>query len=89
MNIEAHLIHRDNQPFIRLTVEDHGIGISPTVQERMFDPFFTTKPRDQGTGLGLSISHGIVKEHLGTLTAVSEPGRFTRMHLDLPVDPAL
>ncbi|MCB1127536.1 MAG: two-component sensor histidine kinase, partial [Verrucomicrobiae bacterium] len=61
-------------------------GISPEVRERMFDPFFTTKGRNAGTGLGLSISHGIVKEHHGEWMVESEPGQFTRMHVDLPVD---
>jgi signal transduction histidine kinase len=51
----------------------------------MFDPFFTTKPPHRGTGLGLSISHEIIKEHHGELTVESEPGRFTRLHVDLPV----
>lgn len=37
-----------------LTVEDQGIGISPTNIEKIFSPDFTTKPAT-GTGLGLSI----------------------------------
>ena len=86
LNLSAHRFEKDGCPWIRVTVEDHGTGITPEVRERMFDPFFTTKPRDKGTGLGLSISHGIVKEHHGALTVESEPGQFTRMHLDLPVD---
>ena len=84
IHLTAALFERQDGRWIRVTVEDHGIGITPEVRERMFDPFFTTKPRDKGTGLGLSISHGIVKEHQGELTVESEPGRFTRMHVDLP-----
>ena len=52
----------------------------------MFDPFYTTKPRDAGTGLGLSISHGIVRDHQGELSVESEPGEYTRFHVDLPLD---
>ena len=85
LHLSAGSLEKDGRPWIRITVEDHGTGIAPEVRERMFDPFFSTKPRAQGTGLGLSISHGIVKDHGGTLTVESEPGRFTRMHLDLPV----
>ncbi len=85
IHISAALIESNGRRCLRLTVEDHGTGITPEVRERMFDPFYTTKPRDKGTGLGLSISHGIVKDHQGELTVESEPGRFTRMHMDLPV----
>ncbi len=86
LNVSARVIEKEGRPWIRITVEDHGTGITPEVRERMFDPFFTTKPRDRGTGLGLAISYGIVKEHHGELTVETEPGRFTRVCLDLPVD---
>lgn len=84
--VSARLLARDGRRWIRVTVEDHGTGITPEVRARMFDPFFTTKPREKGTGLGLSVSHGIVKDHKGELRVETEPGRFTRVHLDLPVD---
>jgi signal transduction histidine kinase len=74
------------QSVVRTTVEDHGSGIPEAIRDRIFDPFFTTKPREKGTGLGLSISHGIAKDHGGALSVESEPGRWTRFHLDLPVD---
>jgi len=70
---------------MRLTVEDHGMGIPEGLRARIIDPFFTTKPRDKGTGLGLSISHGIVKDHGGALWFESEVGHWTRFHVDLPV----
>ncbi len=85
LNVTTNLLEKEGRPWIRVTVEDHGTGITPEVRERMFDPFFTTKPRDKGTGLGLAISHGIVKEHHGEIIVESEPGRFTRIHVDLPV----
>jgi PAS domain S-box-containing protein len=88
LNVFAQGIEKGGQPWIRVTVEDHGTGIPPEARERMFDPFFTTKPRDKGTGLGLAISHGIVKEHHGELAVESEPGHFTRIHLLLPADGA-
>ena len=85
LHVSARQFEKEGRRWIRVTVEDHGTGIPPEVRERMFDPFFTTKPRDKGTGLGLAISHGIVKEHHGEISVESEPGRFTRVHVDLPV----
>lgn len=76
----------DGSEWVRITVEDHGVGIPDDVKERMFDPFFTTKSRDEGTGLGLSISHGIVQDHHGHLYFESEVNRFTRAILELPVN---
>ena len=77
---------KDGIEWMRTTVEDHGDGIAEDVIDSIFDPFFTTKSRTEGTGLGLSVSYGIVKEHHGELTVESEPGKYTRFHLDLRVD---
>lgn len=76
----------EDQPWLRITIEDHGNGIPVEVQEKIFEPFFSTKPKDKGTGLGLSISFGIVKDHHGRLTLDTKQGSYTRMYLDLPVD---
>ena len=72
--------------YVRLTVEDHGGGIAAEARERIFDPFFTTKPLHKGTGLGLSISHGLIKDHGGELSVESEPGQWTRFHVNLPIE---
>jgi len=74
------------EPFagVRITVEDHGPGISDHAQERLFDPFFSTKPLGKGTGLGLSISQSIVRDHGGQITVKSKQGAFTQFHVDLP-----
>jgi PAS domain S-box-containing protein len=84
--IRAQEMTSGEEPLIRLTVEDHGTGIAPAHRDRLFDPFFTTKGRDRGTGLGLSVSDGIVKAHGGTITVESEVGKFTRFHVDLPLN---
>jgi PAS domain S-box-containing protein len=86
IKITAQTFTRDDIAWIRISVEDHGAGISPKIMGRIFDPFFTTKPRDEGTGLGLSISHGIAREHQGELRVESQEGQYTRFHLELRVD---
>ncbi|MDM8535603.1 ATP-binding protein [Desulfobacterales bacterium HSG17] len=86
IRVFSRYLNIDGKRWIRTTVEDHGHGLNPEIQERIFDPFITTKPREHGTGLGLSISYGIVHEHHGKLHVESEADRFTRFHLDLPVN---
>ncbi len=79
-------IEKDGRRWVRTTIEDRGLGIAPDTMKRMFDPFYTTKEKSEGTGLGLSISYGIVKDHNGELRVESEPGQYTRFHMDLPVN---
>jgi PAS domain S-box-containing protein len=85
IRLAAQQFQKDGQRWVRLVVEDHGMGITPEVGGHVFDPFFTTKLGRGGTGLGLSISHGIVKDHGGVLRFETEAGRYTRFLVDLPV----
>src|SRR5208283_1489212 len=68
--------------YVKLTITDHGQGISPEDMQRIFDPYFTTKK--QGSGLGLATVHSIVKKHLGHVSAESVLGRGTIFHIWLP-----
>jgi PAS domain S-box-containing protein len=70
---------------IVIKVHDEGRGIPPEDLPHITDPFFTTKSDSGGIGLGLSISSRIVKEHGGTLTFASEPGKGTTTEIILPV----
>jgi PAS domain S-box-containing protein len=85
--IRGRSITRDGATWVRLSVEDHGTGMTEDVHTQAFDPFFTTKGREQGTGLGLAVSHGIAQEHGGELWFETELGRGTTFHLDLPAAP--
>ncbi len=70
-----------------IRIRDNGNGMPPEVVEKIFNPFFTTKPTGQGTGLGLAISNDIVREHGGTIRVETEPGEFTEMIIELPLEP--
>ncbi len=70
--------------YILITVEDTGMGIPITVQERIFEPFFTTKTVGKGTGLGLSTALGIIKNHGGFVNMHSCEGKGTQFQIYLP-----
>jgi PAS domain S-box-containing protein len=67
--------------YVRLTVADTGIGMSPQVLERAIEPFYSTKGVGRGTGLGLSMVHGLMGQLGGALRIESTPGEGTRIHL--------
>jgi len=52
---------------VRISIQDSGAGIPPSLIDRLFEPFVTTKP--EGLGLGLSISRTIVAAVGGRLWA--------------------
>ncbi len=72
---------------IVVRIKDNGNGMPPEVVEKIFNPFFTTKPTGEGTGLGLAISSDIVREHGGTISVDTQPGEFTEMIVELPLEP--
>jgi PAS domain S-box-containing protein len=71
--------------YVRWTVADNGIGMSPQIRERIFEPFFSTKPRTKATGLGLSTVLGVVRSHGGFLQVHTREGAGSRFEVFLPL----
>ncbi|RQW87102.1 MAG: response regulator [Geobacter sp.] len=71
--------------YAKLVFADSGIGIDPSIMERIYDPFFTTKEVGKGTGLGLSMTFGIIRQHKGYIEVDSEPGHGTTFSIFLPL----
>jgi PAS domain S-box-containing protein len=70
--------------YARMCVGDTGCGMDAATLGRIFEPFFTTKPPGEGTGLGLAVVHGIMDNHDGVITAVSQPNKGTVFQLYFP-----
>jgi hypothetical protein len=66
----------------RLEVEDAGPGIPPERLRNLFQPFQSSAPG--GFGIGLYESKRIVESYRGTLRVESEPGKGTRVVVELP-----
>jgi PAS domain S-box-containing protein len=76
----------------RFSVADHGIGMTAEQVEHVFDRFYRADSSNtavQGVGLGMSIVRHIVQAHRGDIQVVSELGRGTTVHVDLPLAPSL
>ena len=91
VTIDAEFIarHGFGQPgeFVRVSITDTGVGMTPETAQRIFEPFFTTRGVGEGTGLGLSIVYGIVRQHQGYIDVSSAPGQGTTFRVYLPLIP--
>ncbi|SFM63778.1 hybrid sensor histidine kinase/response regulator [Thermodesulforhabdus norvegica] len=68
--------------FVRLTVEDTGVGMDEVTRKRIFEPFFSTKVRPGG--MGLYVVYSEVRSLGGFIDVRSEPGKGTAFDIYLP-----
>ncbi len=72
--------------YIKLTIEDKGLGIAKKHLSKIFDPYFTTKQK--GSGLGLATTYSIIEKHNGYITVESKLGAGTTFYIYLPATTA-
>ena len=70
---------------IELRVEDEGVGIPLSEQERIFRKFYRGAVASSGTGLGLFIAQGLVSAMGGRIAVDSEEGKGARFTFELPI----
>ena len=74
--------------FVRISVEDTGVGIPAAHLPHVFDRFWQADRASRaGAGLGLAICKGIVDAHGGRIWVESTPGSGATFHFTLPVAP--
>jgi PAS domain S-box-containing protein len=72
----------DDGRYVKISIQDRGVGISKEHLQRIFDPYFTTKQK--GNGLGLALSRSIIKSHGGHIVVESQMGAGTTFFIYLP-----
>jgi len=68
--------------YVKIRIQDSGIGIHADLLDKIFDPYFSTK--QEGSGLGLAITHSIINKHHGHILVNSEQGKGTEFIIYLP-----
>jgi two-component system phosphate regulon sensor histidine kinase PhoR len=73
---------------IVMSVQDKGIGMSKSVQNKIFERFYRQSSGNihdvKGFGLGLNYVREIIDAHKGSVNVISEPGKGSRFEIFLP-----
>jgi len=82
----GHLLLKPGK-YVKVIIQDNGIGIPRENIDKVFDPYFSTKKKfaQKGLGLGLTICYSIIKKHEGHIEVESKEGKGTLVTLYLPV----
>lgn len=73
-----------DRDYVRVSIQDTGVGIPVENMDKLFTPFFSTKEAVKGVGLGLAVSYGIVERHGGRIEVQSEVGKGSDFSVFLP-----
>ncbi len=71
--------------FVRVEIEDNGIGIHDGLVDKIFEPFFSTKDTGKGIGLGLTLCYEFLKRMGARIEVESKLGRGSLFIITLPV----
>lgn len=73
---------RNESGRVVIDVDDSGVGVDPSIVDRVFDPFVSSKP--DGVGLGLVNAKAVIEGHGGTIALAPRQRRGTRATITLP-----
>lgn len=76
--------------WLRLTVQDNGIGFEQKHAEQIFEVFKRLHGRGayEGTGVGLALCRQIAEQHGGRINATGTPGEGATFRVMLPINQA-
>lgn len=88
VTVRAARFQRGEQDWLRLVVEDNGIGMTEQQMARLFEPFSRANPsvatRFGGAGLGLAITRRLLGLMGGAVSVKSAPGAGATFTIELP-----
>jgi len=75
-----------DQDYIKIEIQDNGIGFNMANLDRIFQMFQRLHGRSEysGSGIGLALCRKVVQNHNGHLTAISEEGKGATFIIYLP-----
>jgi len=83
VRVWAEPITSNATPFVRLYIQDNGIGIPHEAHEKIFEIFQRLSKRYDGTGIGLAIVKKAVERMGGRVGLTSNPSNGSTFWLDL------
>ncbi|WP_147127397.1 ATP-binding protein [Shimia ponticola] len=90
ISVRARMIEVDDAPWLRVEVEDFGVGIAADKRDDLFKDFSQVSnelsDQAQGTGLGLAISRRIIEGANGHIGVDSELGVGSTFWFEIPIE---
>jgi len=84
-NSSVEISAQEKNDFLKITVKDNGMGISPQYKNKIFDKYFRIPGSEkEGTGLGLAISKEFIEAQGGTISVKSDLGIGSEFYIKLP-----
>jgi signal transduction histidine kinase len=85
INMQATEVMHEGSAKVLITIQDHGIGMTPEQLKRIYEKFYRADQSGSvpGTGLGMAIVRDIITRHDGTIEIESKPGVGTKVMLYL------
>ncbi len=71
---------------LQMILYDNGIGVENSIKNNLFEMFYRGSEYSKGNGLGLYIVHKSVQVLHGSIQVESEPGKFSRFMIQLPLE---
>lgn len=84
IKVSLSILNENGSEFIKLAVEDNGIGISPQHIKHIFDRFYTIDYQYAGSGIGLALTKAFVELHGGRLEVESEEDKGSSFAIIIP-----